>query len=152
MHLLQTFMCFVFKMQQSVMQQSPHTQDHMRTCTHRWGKRHFLSHWNLPKMNDSFFPSPSVRDSIVPVRPWIPSHHSWFSCCSRKLNPTSAVSRQSQKQENQCSGEVLKCEIVARNCKFRGIKNEPITTTSEQPYKNKIFLPEKLNLCFLLNT
>lgn len=60
--------------------------------------------------------------------------------------------RQSQKQENWCSGEVLKSEIVAKNCSFRGSRNEPITTTSEQPYKSKILLPKKLNLCFLLNT
>lgn len=56
------------------------------------------------------------------------------------------------KQENWCSGEVLKCEIVAKNCSFRRSKNQPIKTTHEQPYKSKILLPKKLNLCFLLNT
>lgn len=59
--------------------------------------------WMIP-----FFPNPSVGCSVVPV----PGYISWFNCCSRQLNSTSAVSRQSQKQENQCSGEVLKCAIV----------------------------------------
>lgn len=92
----------------------PHIQDHMKNCTHRWGKRHFPPLWNFSKMNDdSFFPNFCVSCCVVPVRTWMPNSSSQFSCRGEQLHPNTAASRQSQKQENQCSGEVLKYEILA---------------------------------------
>lgn len=59
------------------------------------------------------FPKPSVGCYVVPgdheCQIAVPSS----TALAQQLNPTTAASRRSQKQENQSSGELLKCDIVA---------------------------------------